>query len=113
MGKAKLNAPAGWQHKMQKHRFNRWVGLLVCFVCSSTYAEIGTLVMKPATDMERADVSYLKPLGTPKAVLILCPGANGDGRGMIQQREWQDFAKREHLGLMGIHFESPGDLLSM
>jgi len=106
-------ASAGWQHKMRNLRFNRWGGILLCFVCSSAYAEIGTLVTKPATDMERADVSYLKPLGIPKAVLILCPGCNGDGKGMVQQREWQDFANREHLGLMGIHFESPGDLLDM
>lgn len=69
--------------------------------------------MKPAVDMERADVSYLKPLGNPKAVLVLCPGANGDGREMILQKEWQIFTQSEHLGLMAIHFESPGDLLSI
>ncbi|MBE2203746.1 MAG: hypothetical protein IAE94_05370 [Chthoniobacterales bacterium] len=113
MGEAKLNAPAGWQHKMWNLSFNRWRGLMLCFVCSSAYAEIGTLVMKPTTDMERAEVSYLKPIGSPKAALVLCPGCNGDGLGMIQQREWQDFANREHLGLMGIHFQSPIDLLSM
>ena len=113
MGEAKLKAPAEYQHKMQKNRFNAWLGFILCFVCSSTYAEIGTLVIKPAADMERADVSYLKPVGNPKAVLVLCPGCNGDGVEMIQQKEWQDFAKKEQLGVMGIHFQSPIDLLCM
>lgn len=113
MGQTELKAPVGQLLKMQMRILNIWWGIILCFVCPFAHAEIGTLVMNPAADMERADVSYLKPPGNPKAVLVLCPGANGDGRGMIQEREWQDFANREHLGLMGIHFQSPGDLLSM
>ena len=67
--------------------------------------------MKAATDMTRAEVCYLPPTGSPKAVLILCPGCNGNGEGLIRQKAWQDFSARENLGLMGMHFESPIDLL--
>ncbi len=89
----------------------KYLGLLLCIICSSACAEIETLSMKPAADITLADVCYFKAAESPKAVLVLCPGANGNGLGLIRQKAWQDFANRENLGLMGIHFESPIDLL--
>lgn len=71
------------------------------------------LEMKPATDMTRAEVFYLPVAGKPKAILVLCPGCNENGLEMIKQQAWQDFARKENLGLMGIYFQSPISLLSV
>jgi hypothetical protein len=66
----------------------------------------------PPEDMNRADVYALKTSWTPRAVLVLCPGANGNGEGMIRQKEWQEFAREQHLGLVGLSFASDGEFLS-
>lgn len=74
--------------------------------------EIQKVSLTPPQDMTRADLYALNPHGTPNAVLILCPGANGNGEGLIRQREWQEFARQQHLGLVGLSFASDGALLS-
>lgn len=43
----------------------------------------------------------------PRAVLVLCPGFNGNGRNLIRRPEWIDFAKTHDLGLVGLSFASP------
>jgi hypothetical protein len=42
--------------------------------------------------------------GAARAVLVLMPGSNGDGRGAVDDPAWQAFAIREHLALIGVHF---------
>lgn len=61
--------------------------------------------------MTRAEVVFQQAVAEPRAVLVLCPGANGDGSGMVRLRAWREFAERERLGLAGIRFESPAGLL--
>ena len=39
-------------------------------------------------------------------MLVLCPGCNGNGEGLIRQREWQEFAREHQLGLAGLSFAS-------
>jgi poly(3-hydroxybutyrate) depolymerase len=39
-----------------------------------------------------------------RAVLVLTPGSNGDGRGAVDSPAWQAFAAQEHLALIGAHF---------
>lgn len=70
------------------------------------------LQMPTARHMQRADVWYVDPPAKPRAILVLCPGANGNGLSLIRQVAWRDFADRHNLALAGIHFESPIDLLS-
>jgi len=41
--------------------------------------------------------------GPVRAVLVLTPGSNGDGRGAVDDPAWQAFAGREHLALVGVH----------
>lgn len=65
----------------------------------------------PAPEMERADVYVAKTVQTPRAVLVLCPGRNGSGEGWVRQQAWQDFAKKNRLGLMGISFASADSVL--
>lgn len=39
-----------------------------------------------------------------RGILMLNPGSNGDGRGMVDDSYWQDFASKHHLALMGTYF---------
>ena len=49
----------------------------------------------------------------PSAVLVLCPGQNGDGAEFLAGREWKEFAVRHNLAIMVPHFVSnDGDLLA-
>ncbi|MBU3077475.1 hypothetical protein [Sphingomonas quercus] len=42
--------------------------------------------------------------GAVRAALVLVPGSNGDGRGAVDDPEWQAFATREHVALIGVQF---------
>jgi len=63
--------------------------------------------------MERADVYVWQTDFKPKAVLILCPGVNGNGGNWVRERAWQDYAKKEQFGLAGLSFASPMRLLPL
>jgi pimeloyl-ACP methyl ester carboxylesterase len=69
--------------------------------------EVATLHLTPAPNMERADLYYTTPVGSPRAVLILAPGCNGSGETFLRSPPWQEFARRNKLGLVGLSFASP------
>ncbi|HRJ71549.1 MAG TPA: hypothetical protein PLS03_04955 [Terrimicrobiaceae bacterium] len=75
-------------------------------------AEDATLSLRPAHGMDRAELRYVPPASPPRAVLVLCPGVNGDGGSLIQQKAWRTFAQSHRLGLVGLSFASPQHLLS-
>jgi hypothetical protein len=61
-------------------------------------------------DLSRADL-YVQPCeGEARGTLILAPGVNGNGQGLIEEPGWLDYAKKEHLNLVGLSFasEKPG-----
>lgn len=39
-----------------------------------------------------------------RGILMLNPGSNGDGRAMVDDTYWQDFANKHDLALMGTYF---------
>lgn len=80
-------------------------------VSSGGAVSFGTLELAPNPRMTRADLHYLKPVGTPRAVLVMCPGVNGNGRNMIKRGEWLDFALEHDLGLVGLSFASPREAI--
>jgi len=65
------------------------------------------LSFPPARGMTQADVWFADTANAPKAVLVLCPGMNGDGKTLVEDSKWQTFAARNHLALAGISFSSP------
>lgn len=69
--------------------------------------DIQVLHLPPAEHMERADLWYLKTSSKPRAVLVLCPGVNGNGAALVRSPEWQKFADSNNLGLVGLSFSSP------
>lgn len=73
--------------------------------------EIEKVSLHPATDMQWADLFVWKGFSHPEAALVLCPGCNGSGEGLIHQPVWQRFAKKHKLGLVGLSFASDTLLL--
>jgi hypothetical protein len=39
-----------------------------------------------------------------KGILVLMPGSNGDGRPEVEDKDWQNFALKQHLALLGCQF---------
>lgn len=81
--------------------------LALPFVVSSVAAEVATFNLSHAPNMNRTDLYYETTSENPRAVLILSPGVNGSGEGLIRSPAWQEFAQRNHLGLVGLSFSSP------
>jgi len=52
-----------------------------------------------------ARFSFWFPKGelAPTAVLVLLPGFQGDGRGMVKESTWRNLANKHHLALMGCY----------
>jgi hypothetical protein len=80
-----------------------FVALIPCL-----HAEkVETLRLEPAANMTRAELHHVATAPNPKAVLVLCPGCNGSGEGLIRSPKWIAFAKQNRLGLVGLSFASP------
>ena len=62
-------------------------------------------------DMQQADLYSLDFEKHPVAVLVLCPGVNGNGEDWVKDPRWQAFAHEHHLGLIGLSFASEGERL--
>lgn len=80
--------------------------LLLLSISRFLAQEIETLRMEPAAGMTRAELHFVKTVSHPKAVLILCPGVNGSGEKLIRGKAWQEFARENNLGLVGLSFAS-------
>jgi hypothetical protein len=65
----------------------------------------------PPTNEIRTARVYRESLKDFKAILVLCPGDNGDGSEWMKEKGWFDFAREQGWLLMGIHFTSDHELL--
>lgn len=85
----------------------QWVGLVfLLWACLSKADEPTRLSLAPPSGITRADLYHVKTVRKPKAVLVLCPGCNGNGEGLVADPAWQAFAKKRNLGLVGLSFAS-------
>ena len=66
--------------------------------------------LTPTNSIAKASFDCLKPK-SPDAVLILLPGANGDGRGFLEERAWTRFAVKQNWAVVAATFVSPIDEL--
>lgn len=64
------------------------------------------LSLEPSPSIIRADLYHVEAIRNPKAVLVLCPGCNGNGEELVADPIWQAFAKKHNLGLVGLSFAS-------
>lgn len=55
--------------------------------------------------LTRADVYLAPTVARPQAVLVLCPGMNGNGKNLLT-RVWIEFAQGHRLGLLALSFAS-------
>jgi poly(3-hydroxybutyrate) depolymerase len=66
----------------------------------------------PGTNYDKAQFRLWVPrdAGTLRAVLVLVPGSNGDGRSMADDSTWQAFAARNKLAIVACRFtDKPHD----
>lgn len=94
-----------------------FVFLLLCMcgafgASASIAAETIDVISFPKSgDLERCDVYVSHVVSRPRAILVLCPGQNGNSRGRLDQEEWKRFARENNLDLAAISFVSPDTAL--
>lgn len=86
------------------------VVLVLAILTSAAVADVGVpprhVRLPIPSELTRADLYIVSEIPRPpRAVLVLCPGMNGDGSGLLT-REWRDFARQHRLGLVGLSFAS-------
>ena len=65
----------------------------------------------PTSSIVRASFDCWRPK-TPDAVLVLLPGANGDGAAYLKEKAWVRFATKLNWAVVGVTFVSPmGELI--
>jgi poly(3-hydroxybutyrate) depolymerase len=92
-----------------------FVGLLLC--ATSAFAQTspnGLLeeAVPPGANYDKAEFRFWAPkTSTPlRAVVVLVPGSNGDGRGQVEDTVWQAFATKHSFALVGCRFtDKPHD----
>ena len=60
----------------------------------------------PGTNYDKAEFRFWYPdsAGPLRAIVVLVPGSNGDGRPQVDEEFWRAFATRLNLGLVGCRF---------
>jgi poly(3-hydroxybutyrate) depolymerase len=69
-------------------------------------------VAKPGANYDKAEFRLWLPdgAGPVRALVVLVPGSNGEGRTMVDDPFWQAFAVEHRLGLVGCHLtDKPHD----
>jgi poly(3-hydroxybutyrate) depolymerase len=82
-------------------------GLILVTAMSRAARAAATLdeTAPPGANYDKAEFRLWYPddVGTVRAVVILVPGSNGDGRPAVDEPFWQAFAVRHKLALVGCH----------
>jgi hypothetical protein len=86
--------------------------LLLLSMLASRAADIEKISLPLIPDLQRADVYVLRLTEQPQALLVLCPGLNGNGKEWLENPLWQTFARDHNLDLVGISFASDVSLLN-
>lgn len=60
----------------------------------------------PGANFDHADFRFWIPKdsGPVRAIVVLVPGSNGEGRNMADDTFWQEFATKQHAALIGCRF---------
>ena len=58
----------------------------------------------PGENFDKAEFRLWHPQDVKnlRAVLVLVPGSNGDGRGQVEDETWRELAKKHDLALLGV-----------
>jgi poly(3-hydroxybutyrate) depolymerase len=85
---------------------------LVCGLAPATRAQAVEDSIAPGNNFDKAQFRLWYPhdAGKLRAVLVLVPGSNGDGRSMADDSTWQAFATRNKLAIVACRFtDKPHD----
>jgi poly(3-hydroxybutyrate) depolymerase len=86
----------------------RWyLFLLLCLPIQAIGAQaILDDSLPPGQNFDKAQFRFWAPPGNDalRAVLVLVPGSNGDGRAMAEDTVWQGFAARHRLAIIACRF---------
>jgi pimeloyl-ACP methyl ester carboxylesterase len=74
-------------------------------------AELVTTPLSKVNDLTKAELCHETTFAPNNGVLVLLPGMNGDGKVLVSENSWRDFAKTHGVGLVGVTFSSPPSLL--
>ncbi len=82
------------------------MALLCTALASSAAAATFDEAIPPGANYDKAEFRLWLPdaSGPVRALVVLVPGSNGDGRGQVDDPFWQAFAARRRLGLIGCRF---------
>jgi dienelactone hydrolase len=83
-------------------------------LCRVAHAQGATLdeVVNPGKNYDKAEFRLWYPDGPKglRAVIVLVPGSNGDGRAQVEDQAWQSFATKHQLALVGVRLtDKPHD----
>jgi poly(3-hydroxybutyrate) depolymerase len=97
--------------RMQRISIHRLGGVIaVCFALAipAAHVEAQTIddSIAPGRNYDKAQFRLWVPRdpGKLRAVLVLVPGSNGDGRAMAEDTTWQNFAARNKLAIVACRF---------
>jgi len=80
--------------------------LIVLSVSTISFAAGVTIdeTIPPGNNFDKAEFRLWLPgdVSSVRAVVILVPGSNGDGRPMADDAKWQEFATKNRLALVGV-----------
>jgi hypothetical protein len=91
--------------------FSLTLGLLYSLLGGLQADEVRKFSFPCPKDLRRADIYQAETVVKPQAILVLCPGCNGNGEVLVRQPEWRTFASENNLALLGLSFASPESLL--
>ncbi len=85
---------------------------LLCLLCLGPLTSVAKdgiekISFQATEEISRADFYIQRTGAQPQAALVLAPGQNGNGRNLIKQQAWQDFARQHNLLLVGVSLASP------
>src|SRR5437879_7346398 len=90
--------------------------ILAALLAASSVARAQSAVIDdsipPGSNFDKAQFRLWVPANVPsvRAVLVLVPGSNGDGRAMAQDTVWQKFAAKNQLAIVACRFtDNPHD----
>lgn len=91
--------------------FSRWikVAMLLAALMTNLKAQDAaiTKISHPTNEwIQRADLYFRKTSAEPQGWLLLCPGRNGSGEGLLNDKGWLAFAKEHNLLMCGVSFAS-------
>ncbi len=67
----------------------------------------GAVLLPPSDEILRADFRVIAWTDQkPRAVLVLCPGQNGDGKEYLSDPAWRDFVRKERFAIVIPAFAS-------